>query len=565
MHRIAADRPGAIDPAGLPKNAPTTRLPPGYQVSCCTSASSPYAAGVVALLLSAARQERVAWSYESVARALRNGARFLPGFQSYQQGNGVLDVEGAWRELTRRFDVPIVTSSGPIVHPLARYAATGARGEGLFEVGGWQANTTGERTIRFRRESGSAQPVTYRLDWTGNDGTFTTASSITLPLRADALVAIAIAPKTSGVHSALLNLRDAETGAIVHRTQAAIVASERLDWSTTSIRLRGTVGVMRATAHSVAIPAGVEALSVELHILRGRLRAIMVPNSSLAASYFQHIVTGAGQAPAGRYQFVVQSPGEGIWSIVLTNDAAMSAAQPDPASRDADYELIVSLAGATVRVDAAQGGHGILVSVGNRGSTIEEPSLEATQGILTSHTGRLQPSGLPTQIPIDVPPGTSTMRLDLRADSGTEDLELHLYECTTGQCFSDSLPLAAARGRTLVVRKPASGRWIAAVNAAPVRTGTGSFVLDAFVGNGPTRRLDRSSPLERGRTWTERLDLATGAPREPASAPVVLVELIDRALDRRESAQAERKDPQLPPRRDRPAFAGAAIYQLDPK
>ncbi|HEX9368320.1 MAG TPA: S8 family serine peptidase, partial [Vicinamibacterales bacterium] len=54
MERLAADLPWNTGIDAAPRNAPTRRIPPGYQVSCCTSATAPYAAGVVGLLVSAA-------------------------------------------------------------------------------------------------------------------------------------------------------------------------------------------------------------------------------------------------------------------------------------------------------------------------------------------------------------------------------------------------------------------------------------------------------------------------------------------------------------------------------
>ena len=125
MQRLAAITPWASG-ASLPKNAPTRSTGPGYEVSCCTSAGSPYAAGLAALLLSAAKQEHVAYAVATLGRALRIGARFLPHTPSYLQGNGVLDVSAAWRELTHPFDVPTIRSTARIVHPLAPYAAHGS-------------------------------------------------------------------------------------------------------------------------------------------------------------------------------------------------------------------------------------------------------------------------------------------------------------------------------------------------------------------------------------------------------------------------------------------------------
>ena len=84
----------------------------------------------------------------------------------------MLDVNAAWRELHNSVTIPVIHTTAPIVHPLAAYAARGTTGQGIFEVEGWRAGTTGTREIQFRRESGPATPVTYRVDWTGDDGTF---------------------------------------------------------------------------------------------------------------------------------------------------------------------------------------------------------------------------------------------------------------------------------------------------------------------------------------------------------------------------------------------------------
>ena len=68
--RIAATPPWYTNLKVAPQKNPARRVPPGYEISCCTSASSPYAAGIVALLISAARQSNVAYSAETLNRAL---------------------------------------------------------------------------------------------------------------------------------------------------------------------------------------------------------------------------------------------------------------------------------------------------------------------------------------------------------------------------------------------------------------------------------------------------------------------------------------------------------------
>lgn len=69
-----------------------------------TSMASPYTAGVVALLLSAMRQEDSTWmpTQELIRRALRYSAQPLPDYPSIEQGGGMLHVRRAY-ELLKRY------------------------------------------------------------------------------------------------------------------------------------------------------------------------------------------------------------------------------------------------------------------------------------------------------------------------------------------------------------------------------------------------------------------------------------------------------------------------------
>ncbi len=69
-----------------------------------TSMASPYTAGVVALLLSALRQEDSTWmpTQEVMRRALRYSARPLPDYAPVEQGGGMVNVRDAY-ELLRRY------------------------------------------------------------------------------------------------------------------------------------------------------------------------------------------------------------------------------------------------------------------------------------------------------------------------------------------------------------------------------------------------------------------------------------------------------------------------------
>lgn len=69
-----------------------------------TSMSSPNCAGCVALLLSALKQRKLAFTPYSVTRALQNGASHVPGSDVWSTGAGLVDVVNAWRVLQERAD-----------------------------------------------------------------------------------------------------------------------------------------------------------------------------------------------------------------------------------------------------------------------------------------------------------------------------------------------------------------------------------------------------------------------------------------------------------------------------
>ncbi len=360
MERLAADLPWNRNLEAVPKNMPHLRLPPGYQIACCTSSSSPYAAGVLALLISAARQMKLPYTVESLLRAVKVSARFLPAFQSHEQGNGVLDVNAAWRELARPADVPRTVAEAAVVHPLAQYAARGPNGQGVLEFEGWTAGAAGTRGLRLRRESGPETPVTYLITWTGNDGTFRTAAAVTLPLGKTVTVPLRIGPRAAGAHSAILNLRDASSGAIVFRTQATIVAAEPIDGDTRLVRVAGRVAPMRAAQHYIRVPPGARAITIEVEMLRGVVQPAILLAHGLFPSYYHHLhPTQVHVVGTGRHVVTLSNPAPGTWAVHLANTSMWFRLPDDPTPRDAgtaEYVLTVRMHAASLVGSAPDGG-----------------------------------------------------------------------------------------------------------------------------------------------------------------------------------------------------------------
>jgi subtilisin family serine protease len=90
-------------PDGLAPGAAWSSVPPflPHAVMAGTSMAAPQAAGVHALLISAALARKLAWSSGLLKRALRATARPLPGYTTLDQGAGVIQVGPAFDALER--------------------------------------------------------------------------------------------------------------------------------------------------------------------------------------------------------------------------------------------------------------------------------------------------------------------------------------------------------------------------------------------------------------------------------------------------------------------------------
>jgi hypothetical protein len=567
MERLAADLPWNHQLKQVPENRPTRSVPPGYQVSCCTSSTSPYAAGLVALLISAAKQSAVAYSPARMDRALKLSARFIEGFPSHEQGNGAVDIGRAWEALKTAQEPSKIIAAAKIVHPLAQYAARGDEGTGIFEFEGWSAGSTGTRSFRFRRESGSNQPLTYDVIWTGNDGTFTSARSVTLPLGTTVTFPVTIRLASPGTHSALLDLREPTSGTSVFRTQATIVASERPDPATGSLRVSGRAGLMRVTQHYFHVPAGTAAVGFELDVSNGVVKPTILPSHGLFPGYYLHVhpmnVRSVGK---GRHSVMLPNPEPGTWTVQLENTSIGGRFGPDDVvptdDSDAEYVMTLRTFGAAVDVQRAPGG-ALEVSLRNTGSTIREPVVTASLGTLRVHRDNLEALGLPNLVEISVPEAASALLLHLRSEQPeTNAVELLLYDCTTGECFSYDLGFPAAASHEMVVRNPRPGRWIAAVDTAPFATASGSFVLDEIITTAAVAERRSTEPRPPGARWTESLALdESKLPPRRDGSDIVLVELFDAALARDEAEYPWIVGPNPRVLRDRPIALGRAVYR----
>ena len=135
-------------------------------------------------------------------------------------------------------------------------------------------------TYTFTRNSGGGGSTTYNVSWVGNDGTFSSPSSISLAKGAATTFVVNVNPTTTGAHSALLNLDDPSTAGIDYQTLNTVVVPEVFTAANGyTVTKSGTIGRNQTKSFFFQVPAGTPAFKVDMTGRRcsGRCRAGSLP------------------------------------------------------------------------------------------------------------------------------------------------------------------------------------------------------------------------------------------------------------------------------------------------
>ena len=251
---------GPVAEAGYP-------LPAGYSMFHGTSMASPQAAGVLSLLLSAARQDgRTGASPAALRSAVYSTAEHDPTVPAFLQGHGQVDVVGAYSALRRAPRPDTFTVSAPVCTQVWTLLGR-TTGSGLYdrcaagEGGAVGASRTYEVTVT--RTSGKASG-SYAVSLVGNDGTFSVSPATTaLPVGEPVTVRVTAAP-AAGAHTALLRLDDSATPGVDSSTMLAVVAASPIDAPSGTATTNGTSARSGTTRTYVTVPTGTKALQVSL-------------------------------------------------------------------------------------------------------------------------------------------------------------------------------------------------------------------------------------------------------------------------------------------------------------
>ncbi|HEY6169333.1 MAG TPA: S8 family serine peptidase, partial [Verrucomicrobiae bacterium] len=406
----------------------TYALPPGYGMFNGTSMSSPQSAGAAALLVSAAKQRGVQWKPDQLRQAIYSSARYLQGYGAYEQGNGLLQVGAAWDLLQKNIKTVQISSAAPVNTIISQFLSPANEGPGIYEREGWSPGQSATRNIVFRRTSGGGRAVNYNVTWVDNDGTFSSAGTIALPLNAPVTLAVNISPASAGIHSALLNLDDPNTPGIDYQVLNTVAAATDLA-TATGYAFTQPGGADRHDKKSFVfrVPPGTPAFQVDTTAISGRVRVLRfhpygVPFDSPNTAF----QTG------GTISRTLANPTPGVWEVTIETSRAS-------ASPTATYNVTGSLLGVSVTP--------ALLTLDPTGLGATNTQNYTFQNLLAAFTGNAvggslgsaftaRPSistGQQQLYAVDVPAGSDSLRVKINnpSDLGA-DLDLYVIQEADG-------------------------------------------------------------------------------------------------------------------------------------
>ncbi|MFD3545453.1 S8 family serine peptidase [Streptomyces sp. NPDC058655] len=253
---------------GSPVKEAGYALPPGYAMLQGTSMSSPQAAGAGALLISAAKQQKIALDPAGLRVALTSTAKKIADVPAHAQGSGLIDVVGAWESIQRGAKANQFSVKAPVDTAIDQFLKTPGFGTGLYDrEGGLKVGQKKVYNVVVTRTTGVKYGTRHDLSWRTNDGTFKVIGGydyVTLPLNKPVTIKVEAKATSAGVHSGILQLDDATTEGIDKQVLATVVAAAPL--AKPSFTLSDTSSVQRNSHKSyfVTVPQGAKTLEVAL-------------------------------------------------------------------------------------------------------------------------------------------------------------------------------------------------------------------------------------------------------------------------------------------------------------
>ncbi len=296
--------PGVIAPGGSPTTSPRWSAPTGYTTAGGTSIATPHAAGAAALLMETGRKQGFNSDWLSVKRSLELGARRIPGVPVFEQGNGVVSLQGALEYLRQ-------------IAPMPALSARNRDGNG-----GLLARSYRPGTALFSLTN--LEPTLTRVSMVSSeDWVRLTYRTLALPYNVSRQLPLQMNPPAEpGVHSAFLNVYHLDkfgqnlTIPITYVRPFELSARNNYAYST-----RDELEVGRFRRYFFEVKPGTSSFSVSARMLPGAQSAadgtaevyVFRPDGQAAHRSAPIGANGTGLSTL----FQTDGPSEGVWEVVV--------------------------------------------------------------------------------------------------------------------------------------------------------------------------------------------------------------------------------------------------------
>ncbi|MCE7006211.1 S8 family serine peptidase [Kibdelosporangium philippinense] len=466
----------------------TYTLPNGYAHFNGTSMAAPQATGAAALLVSAYKATHGGKrpNMAALRNAIYSSARFLDGVGAYEQGNGLFDVFGAFFHLASNPNPDTVTSAVEVNTVLEGFLPKPGIGVGIHDREGVVQGKQYNRTYTFTRTSGSDRTIPYRLKWIGNDGTFSSPDKVNLPLNKPVSFNVKVNPRNAGVHSAVLELDNPFTSGTDTQLLNTVFVAQQFDAGNKfTVSHSGKIDRNQTKNFFVNVPQGTTGLKLDLvgggsapgagqvRFVRVDPRGIPVDVTSTTNCYNPD--AGAGCSTGSPTTRTVNNPLPGVWEFYvearrtsdtasapfsITATAITTKINPNPDTVES-MQAGVPLPRNYSVANSTAAFNGRLVGGPLSSALQQRPNI--------AHLAQQQRA-------ITVLPGSTSLSVAIgKTSDPVADLDLFLFNCTTGTCVLAAQSADADSEESVRVVNPAAGLWVSLVDGFAVPAGTTDF------------------------------------------------------------------------------------------
>lgn len=285
-----------------------------------TSIAAPRVAGVLALLVSAARQQGFAVSALELRSALIRGALRIDGVPAFRQGAGLVDIAAAWEAIQedRARGIPAITSSTRDILPLFPFAWRGSLvGSSVYVTRGVH---TGQRYLaKINLDDRSAKPFDLQahVQSSGSDRVALRRTGLR-SYEAD----LSIDTPHPGIVSEVVDLFTSDRRLPVARFPVLVVVTPALGDSADGIEVSGALDDAAQALVFLEFPVPAKAASISIENRWSAMGYnVIAANPAIAASS----TMSPEWAP-------FQDPGRRIYRDVFTQDRLLGLCLTTPLS-----------------------------------------------------------------------------------------------------------------------------------------------------------------------------------------------------------------------------------------